>query len=138
MSREIDFSNAEINRLRMYGGANGSKIGIVYEGERYMLKFPPKPQRNPDMSYTNSCISEHVACRIFKALGMEAQETVLGMYNGKIAVACKDFERDGYVFKDFAHLKNTIIDSGHSGYGTELADVIDTIRSQQIISPAES
>lgn len=30
--------------------ANGSKISVVYEGEQYMLKFPPHPSKNEKMS----------------------------------------------------------------------------------------
>ena len=49
---ERDFTKASVNKFRLFGGANGSKIGIHYEGENYMLKFPPKPSKNPMMSYT--------------------------------------------------------------------------------------
>jgi len=134
---EINFTELKVNPLRMYGGANGNKIGIVYQGETYMLKFPPKPSLNSDMSYTNSCISEYVACHIFQTLGICTQETLLGRYNDKITVACKDFETDGFLLKDFAHLKNTIIDSEQNGYGTDLSDILKTIGEQQIISPVE-
>jgi len=132
-----DFTKEKVNKLKMYGGKNGNKIGVIYQGENYMLKFPPKPARKPDLSYTNSCISEHVGCRIFEALGMETQKTLLVKYDDKITVACKDFETGGFILKDFAQLKNTIIDSSQSGYGTELSDVLETIRQQQIISPVE-
>jgi hypothetical protein len=121
----------------MYGGANGNKIGIVYQGENYMLKFPPKPTRNPEMSYTNGCVSEYVACHIFRLLGFDAQRTLLGRYGDKITVACGDFETDGFVLKDFAQLKNTVIDSAQNGYGTDLYDVLDTIQKQQLMSPVE-
>ena len=53
----IDFTNCPVNRFRAYGGANGNKINITYQGHSYMLKFPPKPSRNRDMSYSNGCIS---------------------------------------------------------------------------------
>jgi len=131
-----DFSGDKVNKLRMYGGANGSKIGITHQGESYMLKFPPKPTRKSDMSYTNSCVSEYVACHVFEMLGLETQTTLLGRYGDKVTVACKDFEVNGFVLKDFAQLKNTIIDSAQSGYGTELSDVLAAIHEQQIISPA--
>lgn len=49
----IDFTNCERNRFRAYGGANGNKINIRYQGKSYMLKFPPKPRRGGEMSYTN-------------------------------------------------------------------------------------
>jgi len=133
----FDFTAAKVNPLKMYGGANGNKIGIIHQGDTYMLKFPPKPTRNPELSYANSCIAEYVACHIFKTLGMDTQDTLLGQYNDKVAVACKDFEVDGFILKDFAHLKNTIIDSEQNGYGTDLDDILNTIHEQQIVSPVK-
>ena len=73
MDDGIDFSDDRINKLKMYGGAGGSKIGITHQGEEYMLKFPPKSVRSPNLSYKNSCISEHAACCAFEILGIEAQ-----------------------------------------------------------------
>ncbi|MCL1805753.1 MAG: HipA domain-containing protein [Clostridiales bacterium] len=137
MAAGIDFTHIYVNKLRMYGGSNGGKISVRYRDENYMLKFPPKLGGAAGLRYSNSCISEHVACRIFTALGIDTQETLLGRYGDKIVVACKDFETDGFVLKDFAHLKNTIIDSSQSGYGTELSDVLDTIHGQQVVPPAE-
>mgnify|MGYP000874058642 CR=1 FL=1 len=134
---ERDFTKAKVNRFRMYGGNNGNKISIIYEEKNYMLKFPPKPSKNRDMSYTNSCISEYIACHIFKMLGINVQETLLGAYGNKITVACSDFEIDGYQLKDFASLKNTVIESSGNGYGTELNEVLSSIREQQLISPKE-
>ena len=55
----VDFTKLKINKFRLYGGANGNKIGIIYNGENYMLKFPPKAIKNEILSYTNSCISEY-------------------------------------------------------------------------------
>ncbi len=132
---ELDFTNAQINKFRMYGGNNGNKISILFQGENYMLKFPPKPTKNPEMSYTNGCISEYVACHIFESLGMETQKTLLGRYGDKIVVACKDFTSDGVVLRDFASLKNTVVESSRNGYGTDLSEVLDSIKEQQIMSP---
>lgn len=130
----LDFTDAPINKFRMYGGNNGNKISILFQGENYMLKFPPKPSQNTEISYTNGCISEYVACHIFQALGMETQKTLLGNYGDKITVACKDFTSDGVVLRDFASLKNTIVESSRNGYGTELSENLETIREQQIMS----
>lgn len=41
----IDFTNLQ-KRNKAYAGANGSKISVIYDGEQYMLKFPPVPKRN--------------------------------------------------------------------------------------------
>ena len=65
----IDFTNCRVIPGRAYNGANGSKIAVEYNGEAYMLKFPPSAEGKPtDLSYTNSCISEHIASSIFNML----------------------------------------------------------------------
>jgi hypothetical protein len=129
----IDFTNLP-KRNKTYAGANGSKISVLYQGELYMLKFPAVPSINKNISYANSCISEYLGCQIFNIVGIPVQETLLGTYdkNGKrkIVVACKDFTTNGLVLQDFASLKNTIIDSLHNGYGTELSDIIETLDTQ--------
>lgn len=76
----IDFSNCKIDNTRAYGGVNGNKIGIIYNEENYMLKFPPKPTKNANLSYSNSCFSEFISCSIANSLGLKAQETLLGTY----------------------------------------------------------
>lgn len=136
----IDFSNCRIIPGRAYNGANGSKIAVEYDGEVYMLKFPPSAEGKPtDLSYTNSCISEHIASSIFNMLGISAQETMLGTFTikgkEKLVCACKDFTAGGKRLFDFCSIKNTVLDSDSNGSGTELSDVIDTIDKQQYVSP---
>ena len=132
----IDFTNS-IKKNKAYAGANGSKIAVVYNGEQYMLKFPPFPTINKGISYTNSCISEYIGCKIFESVGIPVQKTILGTYtsNGKtkIVVACKDFTKPGITIQDFVSLKNRIIDSERNGYGTDLADILSTIEAQTSI-----
>lgn len=53
----IDFTNLP-RRNKTYGGANGSKRSVIYQDEQYMLKFPPHPSRNRDMSYLRRLILE--------------------------------------------------------------------------------
>lgn len=130
----IDFTNCEVNKYKYYGGKNGGKICIIYNNEDYMLKFP-SVNENVD-GYSNSCISEYVTCNIIKTLGLNVQDTILGVYdlngNKKIVVACKDFTSNGNVFKQFAELKNSQIESSKNGYGTELDEVIETIENQTV------
>ncbi|MBQ3000155.1 MAG: hypothetical protein IJD63_00230 [Oscillospiraceae bacterium] len=57
-----DFTHCKRLLGNAYAGANGKKIGIEYNGEQYMLKFPPSGQtKRTELSYTNSCLSEHIA-----------------------------------------------------------------------------
>lgn len=133
----IDFTGLPI-RKKTYAGANGSKISVVYNGNIYMLKFPAIPTRNPDLNYSNSCVSEYLGCKIFESVGIPVQEVLLGTYRTpkgkeKIVVACRDFTSPGIVLQDFASLKNQIVDSVRNGYGTELSDIQDTFEQQTAI-----
>ena len=136
----INFTNLP-TRKKAYGGANGSKLSVIYNDELYMLKLPMHALKNPNLSYTNSCTSEYLGCHIFNMLGVKAQETLLGTYeyHGKVrtVVACKDFTSPGLVIMDFASVKNQIIDSASNGYGTELSDILDTIEKQTAVDPKE-
>lgn len=140
MQNKVDFTNCRIVPTKAFGGANGKKISIEYNDELYMLKFPPSADNKPtELSYTNSCISEHIASSIFNIIGLNAQTTILGTYtvNGKekVVCACKDFTADGEQFYDFSAIKNTIIDSKHQGAGTELEDILETIEKQKFVNP---
>ena len=136
----IDFTNLP-TRKKAYGGANGSKISVIYNDELYMLKLPMHALRNSKLSYTNSCTSEYLGCHIFNMLGVKAQDTLLGTYkyHDKIraVVACKDFTAPGVVILDFASIKNQIIDSASNGYGTELTDILETIEKQTVVDSKE-
>ena len=119
----IDFTELP-KRNKLYAGANGSKISV----------------KNQDISYSNSCISEYLGCKIFEKAGVPVQETILGTYKTKkgvekIVVACKDFTSVGIELQDFASLKNQIIDSERNGYGTELADILSVFDEQTAMEP---
>lgn len=134
----IDLTNCKQDIFRAYDGANGSKICLIYNGEKYMVKFPPVAKDNKELSYTNSCISEHLASSVYKTLGIPVQETFLAKYtrNGKekIVVACKDFCQDSRLeLVSFAKVKNTCVDSLSNGYGTELSSIMDAIEEQPLV-----
>lgn len=136
----IDFTNCRVVPGRAYSGANGSKIAVEFNGKIYMLKFPPSGEgKLTELSYTNSCISEHIASSIFNLLGIRAQETMLGTFTVKgklkIVCACRDFTEGGKRLLDFCSIKNTVLESDSSGSGTELSDVMDAIDKQQYVSP---
>lgn len=122
--------------VRFYGGANGNKIGIKLDGDVYMIKFPPKKEALK-ISYTNSCISEYICCKVYKAIGIPVQEVFLGKISAgekeKIVVACKDFTSPGIVLQDFAAIKNSCIDSSRNGYGVELSEIMAAINEQDIM-----
>lgn len=140
MNKKIDFTSCRRIPGKAYNGANGKKIAVEYGGRQYMLKFPPSGKGKPtELSYTNSCFSEYIACNVFNILGVTAQETVLGTFDvtgkTKVVCACRDFTADGRQLFDFCSIKNTILDSDSNGSGTELSDILDTIEKQQFIEP---
>lgn len=137
--KPVDFTKLQ-KKNKAYAGANGNKISVVYRGEQYMLKFPAHAKRNRNLSYSNSCFSEYLGCRIYDSIGIPVQKTLIGTYTfkgaEKIVVACKDFTSPGVVLQDFVSLKNQIIDSERNGYGTELDDILYTFQEQTAVDIA--
>lgn len=132
----LDFTNNE-KKNKTYGGANGNKISIIHNNKMHMLKFPTIPTRETNISYIHNCYSEYIGCHIYDLLGFKVQKTTLGVYMTKnklkFVVACEDFTKPGIVLQDFASMKNQIIDSKHSGYGTNIDEVIEAIEKQTAV-----
>ncbi len=102
-----DFDNSLESGIT-YGGYSGSKKGIIFNDERWFLKYP-KSIRNMEVfgiSYTTSPISEYLGSHIYNLLGLETHETLLGIANSKIVVACKDFLNKNETILDYNSLKN--------------------------------
>ena len=91
MNKLHDFTGSRIS-YRNYGGSD-RKFGIIYDNEVYMLKFAERHEKRDDFttSYLNKPTSEYISSHIAEAIGISAHETLLGIYEGEIAVACKDF-----------------------------------------------
>lgn len=119
----IDFDNCTENG-RMYGGKAGSKLGIIYNGENWILKFPKstKGMRTKDISYTTSPLSEYLGSQIYKILGYDVHETKLGIKDEKLVVALKDFTESGFVFREFSEIKNY--------YNKRLEEILDETISE--------
>lgn len=95
-------------RNGMYGGMAGLKEGIVWRHEFWLIKYP-KTTKEMDLkglSYTTSPLSEFIGSQIYKILGYNVHETVLGERNGKIVVACKDFCKKVGDLREIRTLKN--------------------------------
>lgn len=133
----IDFTSCQRVLNRAYNGANGKKIAVWFNDEVWILKFPSDVrERLNEQSYSNSCFSEHIGCTVYRQLGIPVQETLLGTYiNGKTKVvcACKDFTKPGVRLLDFCSIKNSVLETGSGGTGTELNDVLETIDQQYFV-----
>ena len=139
MTEPTDFTHCERLPGRAYNGANGKKIAVRYDGDVWLVKFPPSVADKPTaLSYANSCLCEHLASTIANMIGLKSQVTQLGIFtNGKTKTvcACRDFTSDGKLLYDFCSIKNTVIDSETGGTGTELDDVLETIDLQSFVDP---
>ncbi|MDY0114867.1 MAG: HipA domain-containing protein [Acholeplasmatales bacterium] len=62
-----------------------------------MVKF----KINLENGLLNNHISEHLGSNIFNLIGIPAQITMLGKYNNRPVVLCKDFNQDNEVFVPF-------------------------------------
>ena len=136
----IDFSECSRVTGRAYNGANGKKIAVLFQDSVWMLKFPPSAADKPnELSYSNSCLSEHIASTVANMLGIKAQETRLGIFRigekKRVVCGCRDFTEGRKVFYDFCSVKNTVIDSDTNGTGTDLDDVLDTVYKQSFVDP---
>lgn len=133
----IDFTSCQRILKRAYNGANGKKIAVWFNDEAWILKFPNDVRERPnEQSYSNGCFSEHIGCAIYRCIGIPVQETILGTFvNGrtKVVCACKDFTRPGLRLLDFCSIKNSVLETGSGGTGTELKDVLETIDQQYFV-----
>ena len=110
----IDFDRAQ-EKLNKFGGSE-KKTTVLYNGERYMLKYPDPIREGSrlqgEISYKNNQFSEYIGCQIFKACGFKVQDTLLGYYTDKVTgkrklvVACKDFTQDGSTLYEFKEVGN--------------------------------
>ena len=129
-----------------YLGAE-KKTAIVYGGVKYMLKLP-HPRENKavkrfegEASYKNNQYSEHIGSSIFRACGIDAQETALGYYTDdagkrKVVVGCKDFTQDGSTLYEFSALKNAV---KHDQVLSEsIEDVYEIIESSPFIKDKQA
>ena len=80
-----DYSKYEKTPV-MFSGAE-KKFEIIIDGHRYIVKF----QKNSEVGLTYNYVSEYLGSHIFQSIGIPAQETFLGTYDGKNVVVMKNF-----------------------------------------------
>lgn len=143
----VDF-NRYVQNQRMYGGTAGRKIGIVYEGKNYILKFPgnlkEQQMKNIQLSYSNSPVCEYIGSQVYGLLGFPVHDTVLGFRNGKTVVACGDFLEDGDRLYEFDKIKVTFdppfLDSNGNetnGVGVDLYEILMTIKEHPLLKEVD-
>ncbi|MCL2603486.1 MAG: CtkA family protein [Defluviitaleaceae bacterium] len=140
----ICFDNIPVANGVFYGGDAGAKDAVLYENNVWMLKYPKttRDMVNPQISYTTSPLSEYLGSNIYTSMGFPVHDTLLGVRNNKMVVACKDFTRSGDELWQpsrqlihFHYLKNSFMASdleSYSGSGSEtlLDEVLAAVNGQ--------
>lgn len=129
----INFTNC-VEELNKFSGSEKKKT-LIFENKIYLVKFPdPILDKNKNISYINNSLSEYVGSNIFRLVGFETQETLLGKYkfNGveKTVCACLDFTNDEnelYEFESIALSANP-----DKKIGTELEDILEILRNSKL------
>ncbi|WP_067141070.1 HipA domain-containing protein [Oceanivirga salmonicida] len=95
-----------------YSGNAGNKLGIYFENENWILKFPKKniAYENTNILYTTNAISEYIGSHIYEILGYEVHKTKLGIRNNKLVVACKDFTDENIKLVELKFIYNDDLD----------------------------
>lgn len=118
----VDFNHVEESGL-FYGGQSGLKLGIIYNNENWLLKFSKNIRdfKRVDLSYMTSALSEYIGSHVFECLDIPVHETLLGIRDGKLVVACKDFTNDTSQLIEYREIKNY--------YNQELEEELDQMIS---------
>ena len=130
----IDFTKA-IEELNIYKGSEKKKT-LIYDNKKYLVKFPdPIREKNRDISYINNAFSEYVGSNIFKLIGFDVQNTVLGKYiynnKEKIVCGCEDFTDSNNSLYEFESL--ALSNNPDKKIGTELTDILEVIEDSKMI-----
>ena len=102
-----NFNNLKSSGIA-YGGHGGSKSGVLFDNERWFLKYPKttKSMDVKNLSYTTTPLSEYLGSNIYKIIGIDVHETKLGIKDNKLVVACKDFLDSSEIILSYNEIKN--------------------------------
>ena len=125
-----DFSDCEYsNRNGYYGGAAGDKDGIIFNDEAWIAKYPKSNEgmsKSDKLSRTaQTPLSEYIGSHIYEILGYPVHETLLGLRNGLVIVACKDFCNENTRLLEMRTLKNIHISEMNKKFQIDLHETDD-------------
>lgn len=107
----VDLKNVRYSdRNGSYGGAAGDKDGIFYNNQLWILKYPKSNVhmiKNDKLStISQTPLSEYIGSHIYGILGYPVHETILGIKDDVLVVACKDFCDEDTRLLEMRTLKN--------------------------------
>ena len=107
---------------RYYCGAE-KKQPLLINGQYYFAKF----QKSSRDGLRYNHISEYLGSHIFNMLGIMAQETFLGSYNGENVVVIKDFIEENEIFVPFNGVGDSSLENDRSKYKYTYEDIINML-----------
>lgn len=144
----LDLDNVPLSdRNGSYGGAAGSKEGVLLNDQYWLIKYPKstRSMKGDLTSYTTAPLSEYIGSHVYGILGYDVHETVLGIRNGKLVVACKDFCASPGELREVRTLKNTYneklesileceLDSTGDAHSVDLREILIHLTYNPILS----
>ena len=127
----MDYSNYP-DGDRFYSGAERKKSIIINENP-YLVKF----QKNSREGLRFNHVSEFLGSHIFSLLGMEAQETQLGLYHGENVVVIKDFLGEDEVFVLFNGVGDSSLEQDKEKYQYSYEDIIRMLKENVKLTDVE-
>lgn len=123
MTKIYNLNNCDLSyKNASYGGMAGSKEGIIFEGQEWLVKYPQSlyALQGTTVSYSTSPLSEFIGSHIYSILGYDVHKTILAIRNGKLVVGCKDFATKNKMLLEMRTIKNF--------YNKDLCDISDGSR----------
>ena len=117
---------------RFYSGAERKK-SIMINGNAYLVKF----QKNSREGLRFNHVSEYLGSHIFAMLGIETQETNLGLYNGENIVAIKDFLEEDETFVPFNGVGDSSLEQDKEKYQYSYEDIIEMLKDNMKLTDVE-
>lgn len=135
----INCDNLKVITNRAYGGATGSKIAVVYSNNVWMLKRGQnvryKDFHNVELSYANDPVTEYIGSHVYTLFGIPVHDTILGTYNGRMCVLCKDLAYPDQIL-ELRMLRNMImqdsVTQSSSGMSPKLSDILEVVELSSI------
>ena len=128
----INFDKCSLSG-RYYGGSE-KKLGILYEGAPYMLKF----QKETPFGLRFNHISEYLGSHIYGLLGFDCQVTLLGTLDSRFVVACKDFTTNDSTFVPFNDVGESTIEEDKTKFQYSYSDILKTLRANKKLTDVQT
>ena len=117
---------------RYYTGAERKK-GILIQGEPYIVKY----EKNSPQGITYSHISEYIGSHLFQMVGLEAQQTFLGICDGGPVVVMKDFIGEDEIFVPFNDVGDSTLEQSRERYQYTYHDIMQMLEENMKLTDVE-